>query len=196
MTGEFRRGFKTWCENTSLGIRRDFGLQPNSALDPRVLCQRQGIVVWYPEEVAKLGNLDNKHLEQLIRHDNTSWSAVTLVLPGAKAIIINSTRSRERENSDIMHEVSHLILSHRPSRVDITEQGLMILDSYDSNQEAEANWLAGALLVPRDGLFSTLKRDLSDLNAAKKFEVSQQMIRMRRFTTGIDVQLKRRIAFG
>jgi len=90
-----------------------------------------------------------------------------------------------------MHELSHLILEHKPSRFDVSHNGAMILDNYDHKQEDEANWLAGALLVPRDPLCEILRNININQRAAENFEVSVDMIRCRRQSTGIDIQLKR-----
>jgi Zn-dependent peptidase ImmA (M78 family) len=97
-----------------------------------------------------------------------------------------------RQNSNIMHELAHLILDHEPARVDMTSERLMILDSYDKTQEDEANWLSGALLVPREGLLHVLSRNSLNESAASHFKVSEEMIAWRRQVTGVDVQIRRR----
>lgn len=191
---EFRRGFKSWCENTSKGFRRDLSLAVDQALSPRALASHLGVIVWTPEEVAKLGGLDQVHLDQLLHADSRSWSAVTLVVPTHRVIIENSTHNHVRRNSNIMHEIAHLVLEHEPARVDMTAAKLMILDTYDKTQEAEADWLAGALLVPRDGLLKVASEDPRDEYAAERFDVSVPMLKMRRQRTGIDIQLRRRQA--
>lgn len=189
----FRRGFKTWCENTAKGFRRDLRMPIHSPLDPRALAKHLDVLIWTPEEVAKLGKLDDQHLEQLLVNDPHSWSAVTLIMPHAKLIILNSQHAPTRQNSDIMHELSHLVLEHSPSRVDMTPKRLMILDTYDKVQEEEANWLSGALLVPRDGLLSILSKNPCNVSASAHFDVSQQMLSWRRQVTGIDAQLRHRL---
>lgn len=187
----FRRGFKTWCENAAAGFRRDLQLPLVSPLDPRVLAQHLGILVWTPYDVARLGNVDEKHLDQLLVRDSSSWSAVTLVIPGQKLIIINSRHAPVRQNSDLMHELAHLILEHEPARVDMTSQRLMILETYDKTQEEEADWLSASLLVPREALLQVLSRHPEN-HAASFFKVSEKMITWRRQMTGIDIQLRRR----
>jgi uncharacterized protein DUF955 len=188
----FRRGFKSWSERVSLGFRRDLGLDGVSALDPQALARQLGILVWTPQEVARLGGLDKIHLDQLLVHDKSSWSAVTIFDRGHRVIIVNSAHVPVRQNSDIMHEIAHMVLEHEPARVDMTEQRLMILDSYDKTQESEADWLSSALLVPRDPLLFVLSRNPSTDYAASQFNVSNDMINWRRQKTGIDVQLQRR----
>ena len=189
---DFRRGFKTWCEKAARGFRRDLAVPLNGALCPRVLAQHLKILIWTPHDVARFANIDSRHLDQLLVHDADSWSAVTLMLPSQKLIVVNSTHAPVRQNSDIMHELSHLVLEHEPARVDMTSQKLMILDTYNKLQENEANWLAGALLVPRDGLLEVLSRHPYNEHAATHFKVSNPMIAWRRQVTGIDVQLQRR----
>jgi hypothetical protein len=188
----FRRGFKTWCENAAAGFRRDLQLPADSPLDPRALAQHLKIVVWTPDDVARLGNLAQAHRDQLLVHDASSWSAVTLILPSRKIVIVNSRHVPVRQNSDIMHELAHLVLEHEPARVDMTPARLMILDTYDKAQEEEADWLSGALLVPRDALLHWLVRDPRDEYAASHFNVSTAMIAWRRQVTGVDIQLRRR----
>ena len=189
---EFRRGFKAWSERTALGFRRDLQTEPFGALDPYELARHLDILVWTPHDVARLGDLAKVSLDQLLKHDPSSWSAVTLILPRNKVIILNSAHAPVRQNSDLMHEFAHLILEHKPARVDVTADKLMILDTYDKVQEEEADWLSGVLLVPRDGLLEMLSHNRRNENAASHFNVSTQMIEWRRRMTGIDRQLSRR----
>lgn len=188
---EFRRGFKTWCEKTAAGFRRDLQIDAHGPLDPRALACHLNILIWTPQEVARLGDLAKDHLDQLLVHDSSSWSAVTLVLPARKLIIVNSQHVPVRQNSDIMHELAHLILEHEPARVDMTSARLMILDTYDKTQEGEADWLSGALLAPRDALLYVLSQNPRNEYAASHFRVSTDMITWRRQTTGIDIQFRR-----
>ena len=184
-----RRGFKTWCEKAADGFRRDLHVARNGPLDPHVLARHLQVLVLTPDQIAGLGQ---DHRDQLLKHDPSSWSAVTIELPEKKIIILNSSHVPQRQNSDLMHELAHLILEHEPARVDVTPDGLMLLDTYDREQEAEANWFAGALLVPRDALLSVLANNRRNENAAQHFAVSVDMIKWRRQMTGIDLQLRRR----
>jgi Zn-dependent peptidase ImmA (M78 family) len=117
---------------------------------------------------------------------------VTILAHGKKLIIVNSDHGRARQNSSIMHELAHLILDHDAARVDVSPQGLMLLDTYDKAQEAEADWFAGALLVPREALLAFFAADPSLERAAAHFGASVPLIRMRRDMTGIERQLTRR----
>lgn len=39
-----------------------------------------------------------------------------------------------------------------PPALDVSPNGLLLLSDYSDEQEGEADWLAAALLVPREGL--------------------------------------------
>lgn len=72
-----------------------------------------------------------------------------------------------------MHELARLIVGHRPGRVDITEDGALLLNKYDKQQEDEANWLAGCLLLPRPALLWMKKRWMTHQAAAEHFRSEQ-----------------------
>ena len=89
-----------------------------------------------------------------------------------------------------MHELSRIILEQEPARVDVTPDQIMILDTYDTLQVEEADWLSWSLLVPREALLSFLRGNSNEDGAASHFKVSRKLLSMRRQLTGIDRQLK------
>ena len=184
----FRRGFKSWCENVAIQQRRELGLARGDPLDPWNLAQHLGVVVWNVEDVP---GLDPRCLQILVRDDPDSWSAVTLTVETHQLIVLNSAHSGGRPASDLMHEISHIILDHKPARVDVSEDGFLLLNTYDRGQEEEANWLSGCLLVPREAAL-LIRRNGTDLRvAAKAYGVSLQMLDYRLNVTGVDAQLSR-----
>ena len=74
--------------------------------------------------------------------------------------------------------------------------GKWTLRSYDDQQEAEAAWLSGCLLLPRPALLRIAKLKLSDREAAARYGVSEQLLRYRKDITGVTRQLERRRAAG
>ena len=147
-----------------------------------------GVLVVYIEQIP---NLAPGTLEQLTRHDSDSWSAVTVCWNNQYLIVMNSSHAAGRQASPLMHELAHLIIGHKPARLDVTPDGLMILSSYDKNNEEEANWLAAALLLPREALLHIRRRGMTNEEAANTFGCSVQMFTFRINTTGVDVQLRR-----
>ena len=68
----------------------------------------------------------------------------------------------------------------------------MMMSEYDLIHEEEADWFAGAILVPRDALLDVENRGLTASIAAKYFGVSVDLFQMRRSRTGVDIQFSRR----
>ena len=181
-----RRGFKTWCENAAHGHRRELNLDPFAALDPRLLAVARGIKIWVPREVP---DLSAAALHQLTKKDPSGWLAVTICIEDMLLIIVNDEHSVERQNNSIMHELSHLLLEHKPAQVFVSSTGQMLLNEYDPVQEEEANCLSGTLLVPRDALLRTLGGEYDVSAAAAHFRVTTDLLRMRINLTGVDKQL-------
>lgn len=187
-----RRGFKAQCERASHEHRDALGLPLDAALDLDALARRLGVVVWTPEDVP---DLSPESLAQLVRHDKASWSAVTLRSGDTHLTIINSAHAPVRQRSSLAHELSHLLLQHTPDRIDVSEEGHLLLSSFEGDQEEEADWLAGALLVPREGLRRAYRRT-TDLDwLADRFLVSQQLLRWRLGQTGVAIQARRANAY-
>jgi Zn-dependent peptidase ImmA (M78 family) len=186
MNSSFKYSFKVWCENVSLRKRKELRLQPADPLDPKLLARSLAAEVWTPEQVP---NLDRECLITLVSEDPKSWSAVTLQLGSKHLIIVNSTHSAARRASSLMHELSHLLMSHRPARVDVSEDGLLMLNTYSKRQEDEAHWLAGCLLLPREALKVITKSAGDNLKAAaRRYGVSLPMLRYRMNVTGSGVR--------
>ena len=184
----FRRGFKTWCENVSAQYRRELGLRSLDPLNPVALAKHLDIKLWRPEDVPEL---DEQYLRILLRDDPDSWSATTICVGTRSVVIVNSSHSPARQASDITHELAHIILAHKPARMDVTEDGIMILSTFDTLQENEAAWLSGCLLLPRPALVAITRTRLDGVAAASRYGVSAEMLQYRRNVTGVDQQFRR-----
>jgi len=62
------------------------------------------------------------------------------------------------------------------------------------DQEQEADWYAGAMLLPRDALWRHRGRAKSAAEIAKFFGVSPASCEWRLRMTGVDIQIRRRSA--
>lgn len=182
-----RRGFKASCERIAADQRQAIGLRPEDALDPERLAQHLGVTVWGPEDVPEL---PQDSLRCLVQEDADDWSAVTLQVGSSRLTILNSAHAPTRRRSDLAHELAHLILGHRPSRIDVSNQGLLVLSTFEGAEEEEANWLSGALLVPRDGLMRAYRRQRDEGCLADHFGISLALLKWRLNATGIAVQAR------
>jgi len=182
-----RRGFKAQCEQISKRYRKELGLTLQEALPYRVFADHMGIRIWRPDEVP---DLTAKSVQQLTVHDESDWSAVTIQDFGKTVIVVNSTHSEKRLANDVIHEISHIILDHQKARLEVNDAGDLWLKAYRSEQEDEADWLAAALLLPRDGLMACYRTIQSFGELADIFDVSADLVRMRVNRTGIARQLQ------
>ena len=188
-----RRGFKAWCERTSGEYRASLGMPLAGPLDPRQLANLLGVQVTAPEAIPGLSRQTVFHLTRV---DRDSWSAVTISHNGKRLVVLNSGQSEARQTSSLAHELAHIILNHSTDQAVLSDEGLLFRGNYDAAQEEEANWLAGCLLVPRDGLLFAGRRDSDHRHLAMRFGVSKDMIAWRLRMTGVSRQLRRENRLG
>ena len=129
-------------------------------------------------------------LEQLLNVDPWGWSAVSIMKDESPLVIYNPRHSKRRQASDIMHELAHLILDHSPAVMITSQDGRFVMRSYNTAQEDEANWLAWALLLPRDLLMACKRQALTAAQVAAKYEVSEKLVNFRIQVTGVAGQVR------
>ena len=95
-----------------------------------------------------------------------------------------------RRASDIMHELAHLILSHQPATVVMSQDGSFAMRSYDQAQEDEANWLAWCILLPREALMHCRRLNHSTAQIAEAYDVTETLVNFRLRMTGVESQRK------
>ena len=182
------RGFKSRCEEMSRSLRAELALDPAAPLLAERLASYLGVHVL---SVKELG-LSPEDLRQLLHNDPDSWSAITVSAAGKDAIIVNPHHRSGRYSSDVMHEMAHLLLRHEPSTMFFAGQENLALRGFNKDAEEEANWLAGALLLPRDALVNLRTRNCPTETACEEFGVSRQMLDFRMRVTGVERQFSRK----
>jgi len=183
-----RRGFKTQAERRSAQIRQALKLGPIAPLDPWKYAEHLGVVVL---DFASLG-LSAKSVRQLTIVDDESWSAMTLKEGNLFGIVLNPAHALTRQRNDLTHELAHIELRHVPARVEVSGTGLLLLSDYSEEQEQEADWHAGALLVPRAGLVQHRARGNAVDDIANYYGISPALCEWRIRMTGVEVQMRRR----
>lgn len=143
------------------------------------------MVVWHEQDIQ---GLSEKDFEQLTQKDPDSWSAFTMRFRDRYLVVYNSTQPPPRQNSVVMHELSHIMLGHELTSAAVTEEGHFVPMTYNQDQEDEADWLAGTLLLPRPALVKIKFGNMVDEVATDQFKVSYQMLKWRRRMTGVDYQ--------
>ncbi len=184
----FYRGFKSWCEKQALALRNEIGLSAHDPIEPAQIAESVGIRVWVPGDIPEMSG---ESMQVLLTNGAGEWSALTIEKGPKRLIIINPNHSRARQNSDIAHEIAHILLKHKPAKIPLVLGEPMLMNLYDENLEKEANWLAGCLLLPREALTHIIYR-IKNLEQAKKvYGVSSDMLRYRLNVTGVNRQAKK-----
>jgi hypothetical protein len=184
-----RRGFKAWCERTSAEYRQSLGLDGEYYFEPELLAREIGVTVI---DIGDLPGLESPSIEQLTVADPQSWSAITVEASGHRVTVINPAHSESRRRNSLTHELAHVILNHKLADVGISEEGLLIQQTSDPEQEEEADWLSATLLVPRDLLAKAYFQDQSADSCASMFGVSSELVTWRLRMTGVLAQARRR----
>lgn len=183
------RGFKAWSERTAKSIRQTLGISATAALGVAQLAQHLDVELVTPYD---LPGLPSECLSQLLHVDPWGWSAVTVNTHAGCVVVYNPVKSSGRQSSDIMHELAHVLLAHQPGTIVLSQDGELAMRSFDQKQEDEANWLAWALLLPRDALVSARRLGLTSAEIAEKYGVTEKLVQFRKSVTGIDKQWRRR----
>lgn len=183
----FVRGYKTWCEEVSAQLREELGSRRESALDPRELARLLDVDLWTPHDVP---GLPSEVRRRLTTAHADCWSAVTISSGLRTVVIFNPAHSSARQASDITHELAHILLGHKPGHMFMAPSGAA-LRTHDRDQEAEANWLCGSLLLPREALVSIRRRRITEETACAEYGVSKELLRYRLNATGVNFQFRR-----
>lgn len=157
-----RRGFKSEAERLAERTRTQMGLRPHDRLDIRDLARYLDVDVIPADQLV-----DRGRLEELERLQPGAFSAATFHLPDGRTVAVcNPCNDPPRTNSDIAHELAHILLDH-----DVREIQQLAGHTFltcNPEQEEEANWLAGCLLLPRELLVLSLKRGLDAAAIARR----------------------------
>ncbi len=183
----FERGFKSWCENTAVAIRGRLGVSPFAPLSPYDLAAKMNVIVWRLEDVAGLAR---QTLDYLSSSEGDEWSAITVLVNGEEIIIVNPSHSVARQSTDLMHEIAHVIKKHDAGKVFVSESGYA-LRTFNEKQEAEADWFAGSLLLPRTALEYTSYNHVPLFTILQEYAVSKALYNYRVRMTGVNRQYRR-----
>lgn len=179
-----RRGFKAEAERLATSTRSEMGLGDGDVLDSFELAHHIGAAVRSADELVS-----REKLETLDRLQPGAFSACTFTIDAANIIIFNPLCSPGRQQSDVAHEAAHILLEH--DLKEIQQLGDLTFYGCDPDEEQEANWLAGCLLLPRAALLRAARRGLDGPAIAEQFVVSEQMANYRLRATGVLLQIQR-----
>jgi Zn-dependent peptidase ImmA (M78 family) len=172
-----RRGFKTEANDIAREVRAALGLRLADPLDPWALALDLGVLLVSLSEFQHDAGTAYRHFSKI---EPGAFSAMTVFDGSRRMIVYNDAHSRGRQASNIAHELSHALLQHRP-RAALDARGCR---DWDHEQEEEADWLAGALLVSEEAALVIARSGASTHDAASRYGVSPRMLQFRLNMTG------------
>lgn len=182
------RGFKAEADRIASSYRSELGLRVHEPLSGFTLAEHLKVKVFTPLEF----HLDAAELKNIAGAQNidTGWSAVTLKTKSENKIIIhNHLHPPVRQQSNLMHELAHIICNHQdPEEHGSGLYGLM--RPFNKQQEEEANYLGATLQITRDGLLWALKQGMSEADIGEYYTASPIMVKFRINSTGVKRQLR------
>jgi Zn-dependent peptidase ImmA (M78 family) len=188
--GGVSNSFRADAEAIAEETRGDMGIRNIDRLDARRLAAKLEIPV-LPLAALEIEHGSDELAQALavLRTDEASTLSALTVFDGARRLIVhNEQHSAPRQASDICHELSHGLLLHEPG-VAIDGRGCR---SWNSQIEEEANYLAGALLIPGKAARWAAKRGMDIAAAARHFGCSEPMARWRMGVSGAARLMKAR----
>jgi Zn-dependent peptidase ImmA (M78 family) len=180
-----RRGFKAEAERLAADLRRQLGLRDDQAVPLDALAAHLRVELVAADELVP-----RQRFVELDQLQADAFSAGTFRLPGGRRVIIhNPVHTRGRVSSDLAHELAHIILGHDVRSIE--RVGSLRFLTCDAEQEEEADWLAGCLLLPRPLLLRSASQGMTAADVAARFCTSESMARFRLNASGVLVQIGR-----
>ena len=174
---EFRRGFKAQANRIAVGLRKQLGKSKTDSLDPRNVFSLFSIPVVPLTDFQK--NCPDS--TALLLSQSGGFSAILLPVGHGKRVVIhNDSHSPGRQNSNLAHELAHILLVHPLETVCTGDLGR----ESNSLVESEAAYLGGCLLVPNEAAHRLAVLKVDGNSAVEKYGVSQDMINYRLRVSG------------
>jgi Zn-dependent peptidase ImmA (M78 family) len=184
-----RRGFKAEAERIAEAVRLELRLNSIDPVSCTEACESLGIPVIKVSELIASGASLNSIT--CITSPEAKFSAMTVASGTKRLIIYNPHHPAGRRANSLAHEISHILLEHPLSPA----LGIGGCRRWDPVLEGEADWQAGALLVPRQAALEWMDAGRSLEDGALHYGVSLPLFRWRVNQTGILRQLEARARF-
>jgi Zn-dependent peptidase ImmA (M78 family) len=189
---KLKRGFAAHAERTAELLRSQLGLQAHDPLCAFRLCEHLRIEIFVSEQVHELST---ENLT-ILNHSKAGWSAATFAFQASHGpshlIIHNKTHSPARQQSNIMHELGHILCEHGISALDVDMGFPALMRHYPEEQELEAECMGATLQLPRPALLRALESGWDKQAIVQHYQASASMVQLRINKTGVKHQLANR----
>jgi Zn-dependent peptidase ImmA (M78 family) len=159
------------------------GISKFNPLDAFKLADHLGIDVFTVDEIYN-GQIDHPAYSKMsdVNRFNAMWMPNS---NGDKIIIHNDRHSRFRQQSNIMHELAHVIRNHTIPPESALLCARLGLHYYNPVHEQEAKYLGGCLQITRPGLQWAVKNLISVERISEYYSASIDMVKYRMGVTGV-----------
>jgi hypothetical protein len=154
--------------------RAELGLGPRDPFDPYALAEAHGIDV-YALTSLQTFDLGPGAVQHWTVHKSSTWSAALVPLGNARIIVENDAHALVRRRSNIAHELGHHLLEHPFDQVVLGEDHKR---QFNSDQEKQATFIAGELLVPFAAVERMAFNGWDNARVAQTYGVSEQFAQM------------------
>lgn len=175
-------GFKADADRIAVGLRRQMHIPKHAPIDVGALAEQLGISV---VPLSFFAEVRPGSVEQLVKTDVSAFSASLLLIGKVRVILVNDGHSLPRRNSNVAHEIAHALLGHPPQPFDHVNG-----HDFDQEVEAEANCLAGHILIPNAAALHIVRSGREE-NACEWYGVSDQMLQWRLGASGARIRQRR-----
>lgn len=180
-----RRGFKTQAERLAADIRERHGCRDDEPAPLDAVADGLGAEIVPADRLV-----DRSRLEELQELQADAFSAATFRRhDGRRVIVYNPLHAEGRSRSNQAHELAHIILDHKVRTLE--RVGDLNFLTCDVEQEEEADWLGGCLLLPRQLLVRAAYKGMGPAEIADHYKTSEPMARFRLNASGVLVQIGR-----
>ena len=181
-----RRGFKSEAERIAEGVRDELGLSTAQAVSPEALAEFLNVEILAGDTL-----IPHHRFVELDSIQPGAFSACTLKPSADRVVVVyNPLSAKSRRSSDLAHELAHILLNHKLSRIE--RLGDLTFLTCDAIQEEEAAWLSGCLLLPRALLLAEVRKGSNASEIARKCCVSEKMAQYRLNVSGVLRQIQAR----
>lgn len=189
MSGKVKlvRGFKAKAEKIAKEYRNVLGKNVRDPLCAFELADHLNIMIYTPAEI--FSSISSEEYSFCGNNEILGWSALTMVTGNNNKIIIhNNFHPFTRQQSNIMHELAHIICDHTFADNRLLNIPIGMRD-YNPLFEEEANCLGSTIQLPREALIWAKNENLTNLEISKIFNASLEMINYRLRMSGVLRQL-------
>lgn len=183
-----KRGFKANSERIALTFRSELHVAVDAALPARGLASHLGITILTPYNIP---DITADIIDPICNSPGGGFSAVTIPVDDRKIVIHNPVHSAARQESDLMHEIAHIVCMHKYEAVSLYQSHALLVRIYNPEHEEEAKYLGGCLQAPREALIRHMLRGKSVGQIAELLGASEDLIQFRLNCTGVRRQLRR-----